>query len=318
MLGLRVKGTLLPFSYLRWPLQVMATDVRTAAGSGETRQEVDEVQQEIREVKRAIVAVQAQVKEKEEELKQAPANERMFVQQMLVSKAKELAALQQQLPPLLQRLTDLTGSTPSSPGSNHASNRQQVGSTVPYTQHLPTRSALCSLLSALRPTAQPPTAHRPPRSRGRVVGPRHSSPDPHGPGAPRVGLAPGCPLLDRGTSMCQEQYASLTGALRVPISRTPGHRSAHATFARPFTASRALLRPFVAQCPASRGFLTLRGDWSRLSLASGSSRPATSQSRITRDSLAGVLPYSLCFPWPLHSPASITTTDSGLVRIDYN
>ena len=28
---------LIPFSYLRWPPQVMATDVRTAAGSGETR-----------------------------------------------------------------------------------------------------------------------------------------------------------------------------------------------------------------------------------------------------------------------------------------
>ena len=100
MLGFRVKGTLLPFSYLRWPLLVMATD-----------EGLDEVQQEIREVKRTIVDVQAQVKEKEEELKQAPANERMFVQQMLVAKAHELAALQQQLPPLLQRLTDLTGAS---------------------------------------------------------------------------------------------------------------------------------------------------------------------------------------------------------------
>ena len=67
------------------------------------------MQQEIREVKRAIVAVQAQVKEKEEELKQAPANERIYVRQ-------EIGALQQQLPPLLQRLTSLTDLTGASRG----------------------------------------------------------------------------------------------------------------------------------------------------------------------------------------------------------
>ena len=67
------------------------------------------MEQEIREAKRAIVDVQAQVKEKEEEeLKQAPATERMFVQQMLAAKAQELAAKAQELAVLQQRLNDLT------------------------------------------------------------------------------------------------------------------------------------------------------------------------------------------------------------------
>ena len=65
---------------------------------------LDELEQKIREAERTIAVVQAKVEEKEEELKHAPANERIYVRQ-------ELVALRQELPPLRQRLNDLTGAS---------------------------------------------------------------------------------------------------------------------------------------------------------------------------------------------------------------
>ena len=72
---------------------------------------LDELEQKIREAERTIAGVQAKVEEKEEELKHAPANERIYVRQELVALRQELVALRQELPPLRQRLNDLTGAS---------------------------------------------------------------------------------------------------------------------------------------------------------------------------------------------------------------